>query len=98
MIDHAATAREIEAILRERFAPEHLAIRDDSANHAGHAGNTTGGGHYKVVVVSAAFDGRTLLERHRAINEALADFIGPRIHALALKTLTPAEWAERQGR
>ncbi len=85
-------ARErIEAILRERFAPTRLEIRDDSARHAGHAGAASGGGHFEVVIVSAAFEGKSLLDRHRMVNDALREMIGREIHALGLKTLAPAE-------
>ena len=55
-------ARRIESILRERFCPLHFALRDDSARHAGHAGATSGGGHFHVTLVSAAFEGRSRLE------------------------------------
>ena len=85
-------AREkIETILRGRFQPAHLEIRDDSAAHAGHAGATSGGGHFEVLIVSAAFEGKTLLDRHRMVNEALREMIGREIHALGLKTLAPSE-------
>jgi BolA protein len=85
-------AREkIEAILRGRFQPAHLEIRDDSAAHAGHAGATSGGGHFEVLIVSTAFEGKTLLDRHRMVNEALREMIGREIHALGLKTLAPSE-------
>jgi BolA protein len=87
--------QEIERILRARFAPSHLALRDDSARHVGHAGATSGGGHYRVTIVSAAFEGLSLLDRHRRVNEALRDLFGARIHALGLETLTPAEWDEK---
>ena len=81
----------IESILRGRFAPERLEIRDDSARHAGHAGAAAGGGHFDVLIVSAAFDGKTLLERHRLVNDALRDMIGREIHALGLRTVAPGE-------
>jgi len=88
----ASTVRErIEAILRERFAPVHLEIHDDSARHAGHAGAAAGGGHFEVVVVSAAFEGKPLLDRHRMVNDALREVIGREIHALGLRTLAPGE-------
>jgi len=97
----------IEAILRGRFQPAHLEIRDDSAAHAGHAGAASGGGHFEVLIVSAAFEGKTLLDRHRMVNEALREMIGREIHALGLKTLAPSErpatpprgpWPARRGR
>ena len=81
----------IEAILRRRFAPERLEIRDDSARHAGHAGAAAGGGHFEVVIVSAAFAGAPLLDRHRMVNDALGKMIGREIHALGLRTLAPGE-------
>lgn len=82
----------IERILSEAFRPVHLEIRDDSARHAGHAGAKSGGGHYAVTIVSAAFEGRTLLEQHRMVNEALRHLIGGAIHALELKTIPPSTW------
>jgi len=78
----------IEAILRGRFEPARLEIHDDSARHSGHAGATSGGGHFEVLIVSAAFEGKPLLHRHRMVNEAL---IGRDIHALGLRTLAPSE-------
>lgn len=81
----------IEAILRGRFRPARLEIRDDSAAHAGHAGAASGGGHYDVLIVSAEFEGKSLLDRHRLVNEALRDLIGREIHALALRTRAPSE-------
>ena len=81
----------IEAILRGRFEPVRLEIHDDSARHSGHAGATSGGGHFEVLIVSAAFEGTSLLHRHRMVNEALRDMIGRDIHALGLRTLAPSE-------
>ena len=81
----------IEAILRGRFQPARLEIHDDSARHRGHAGATSGGGHFEVLIVSAEFEGKTLLDRHRMVNEALREMIGGEIHALGLKTLAPSE-------
>jgi BolA protein len=88
------TAERLERILRETFRPAHLEVRDDSARHAGHAG-AAGGGHYAVTIVSAAFDGRTLLEQHRMVNEALGGLIGREVHALALRTIPASQWSPR---
>ena len=88
----ADTTKRIEEILRKRFQPLHFELRDDSAQHAGHPGATSGGGHYHVFIVSAAFGGRSLLEQHRMVNDALKDMFGEEIHALSLKTLAPSEW------
>jgi BolA protein len=86
--------RRIEQRIRERLEPEHFELRDDSAKHAGHAGAASGGGHFEVLIVSAAFDGLALLDRHRLVYAALGEMMGGEIHALGLKTLTPAEWRD----
>ncbi len=86
------TRARLETLLRDRFRPAHLEIRDDSVRHAGHAGATSGGGHFEVVIVAAAFEGRELLERHRMVHEALGDLVGGSVHALGLRTVAPSEW------
>ena len=58
--------------------------------------DTTGGGdHFEALVVSDQFDGRSLVERHQLVYAALGDAMRVRVHALALKTLTPAQHAGR---
>ena len=81
----------IERILRERFQPLHFELRDDSHKHVGHAGATSGGGHFHVVIVTQAFEGKTRLEQHRLVNEAVGDLFGHEIHALGLTTRAPSE-------
>ena len=85
-------AQEIEARLRARFSPFHLEVGDDSAQHVGHAGAATGGGHYSCLIVCDWFRGRSSVERHRAVYEALGDLMKHGVHALALSTLDPEEW------
>ena len=81
----------IEQRLRTALAPESLEIIDDSAAHAGHAGAREGG-HFTVRVVSAAFAGKTLIQRHRLIYTALADLMRRDIHALSInKAQAPDE-------
>ena len=54
---------------------------------------TGGGDHWQLIVVSPAFDGKGLIEQHRMVNEALIEPLGDqRIHALSLKTFSPAQW------
>jgi BolA protein len=87
-----STPERIESILRNRFRPTHFELTDDSAMHAGHPGAASGGGHYTVLIVADAFEGRMLLEQHRMVHDALRDLIGEEIHALALKTIPPSQW------
>jgi BolA protein len=87
-----STVEKIDRLLREGLEPHHLEIRDESARHAGHAGAAAGGGHYRVLVVAEAFEGRSLLERHREVNRLLAGLVGGEIHALGLVTRSLSEW------
>ncbi len=81
----------IEERLRSALAPVALEIIDDSPAHAGHAG-AKDGGHFTVCIVSAAFVGKTLIQRHRLIHAALADLMHREIHALSIsKAKTPDE-------
>jgi len=83
----------LEEALSQALHPEHLEVLDDSAKHRGHAGaRQGGGGHYIVTVVAQAFAGKTLIEQHRLVNEALKDLFGSEIHALALQTYSPEQW------
>jgi BolA protein len=82
----------IEQRLRELLAPTHLELFDDSEKHVGHRGATSSGGHYRLVIVSKGFEGRSLIERHRMVNDAVHDLFGTRIHALSMQTLTPDQW------
>ncbi|MBL8378863.1 MAG: BolA family transcriptional regulator [Burkholderiales bacterium] len=72
------------------LSPDYLAVRDDSALHAGHAG-ARDGGHYHVSIVSAAFAGRNRVARHRLVYDALGALMKNGIHALALDARTPDE-------
>jgi len=83
------------ALLQEKFQPVKLDVVDDSAKHAGHAGAIeSGGGHYQVLIVSAAFDGATPIERHRMVYRTL-NSLKPHIHALGIRTYTPKEYELR---
>ena len=72
-------------------------LKMSSAKHAGHAGardhvgRHTGETHFRVVVVSDAFQGKSAIQRHREINAALKEELAGPVHALAIKALTPAE-------
>ena len=84
---------DLDTVIRERLAPlepELLEIVDDSAKHAGHAGNR-GGGHFTVTVVSSQFSGKSPIMRHRIIYQALQDLIPSRIHALSIAAHAPED-------
>lgn len=82
------TIQEIEQRLRERLAPDRLEVIDESAAHAGHVGaNEQGyGSHVRVRISAAAMAGRTRIQRHRLVYDALHDFMAEGLHALAIET------------
>lgn len=77
--------------LTAAFAPEQLDIIDESHLHAGHPGARSGGGHFVANIVSKAFEGKNMLERHRMVYDALGDAMQTDIHALSIKAYTPEE-------
>ncbi len=81
---------EIEARLRQTLAPLTLAVQDDSAQHAGHAGAREGG-HYSVTLVSARFTGLNRVARHRLVYHSMAELMQQGIHALAIDARAPDE-------
>ena len=87
MSDRAAL---IEQRLRAALDPARLAIVDDSAAHAGHAGAREGG-HFTVHIVATAFAGKTPIQRHRLVHAAVADLMRREIHALSIRAWTPEE-------
>jgi BolA protein len=82
-MNELTTLEKIYALLTEKLAPTFLEITDQSAAHAGHAGNT-GGGHYTVTIASPLFTGESLLATHRQIYAALGSLIKNEIHALKI--------------
>jgi len=81
----------IRSALQAALEPVELAVGDDSALHAGHAGAASGGGHYSVKIVSTRFEGLRLVMRHRLVYDAVHDMMRAEIHALAITALTPSE-------
>jgi BolA protein len=78
--------------LTAAFAPADLAIEDESHRHEGHAGHRPGGQtHFRVTIVAEAFRGKSRIERHRMINEALAAELRGGVHALAIHAKAPGE-------
>ncbi len=82
----------MKAKLEQAFAPVSLSIVNDSARHAGHGGDDgSGESHFSLDIESAAFAGKNRVERHRMVNDVLAEELAGRIHALAVKARAPGE-------
>jgi BolA protein len=78
--------------LSKAFTPESLSVIDESSQHAGHAGHRPGGEtHFRVYIVADSFRGKTRIERHRMINQALAIELSSGVHALAIHAAAPGE-------
>lgn len=80
----------IETQLKSHFSPSSLEIEDESHLHVGHA-SAKGGGHFKVTLVSDAFTGKSLIERHRLVYAAMGDAMKHEIHALSIKANSPSD-------
>jgi len=81
---------DIHQKLQAALQPQHLEVINESNNHNVPRGSES---HFKLIIVTAEFNGKTLVARHRLINKLLADELAGPVHALALHTLTPEEWA-----
>ena len=85
-------ADEMEAKLTAAFSPTRLTIVNDSASHRGHAGDDgSGESHFTIVIEAPAFAGMSRLERQRAVNRALGNIPGDRVHALAIQASAPTQ-------
>ena len=86
------TQNAITKKLREAFSPESLDVSDESHLHEGHAGHRPGGEtHFRVYIVSVAFEGKSRIERHRMINATLSSELAGSVHALAIHAKSPGE-------
>jgi BolA protein len=82
----------IEEKLTKAFSPERIAVIDESHKHKGHAGwRPEGETHFRVSIVAAAFAGKSRLDRHRMINQALSAELAGGVHALAIEASAPGE-------
>ncbi len=83
----------IERKLTAVLAPQSLEVIDESHHHAGHGHHhhPDGETHFRVEIISAAFEGKSRVERHRMINALLAEELAGRVHALAIGARTPGE-------
>lgn len=85
-------AKRIENALSAQLAPIYFVLTDESAKHAGHAGAQPGGEtHYKMVMVSPAFEGLTRVARQRLVYQLLHEEFDTGLHALSLDLKTPQE-------
>ncbi|XP_032829684.1 bolA-like protein 1 [Petromyzon marinus] len=95
----AAPGGPVQESIREKLTralgPVHLDVVNESGMHAVPRGSET---HFKVVVVSAQFEGVSLLARHRLVNEALRDELVGCVHALSIQARTPEQWGSSGGR
>jgi len=79
--------------LTAAFSPSFFEILNESHGHA----SGTAESHFKVTLVSSAFEGKRLVQRHQSIYGLVADELAGELHALALHTYTPEEWADKGG-
>ena len=84
-------ASAIQQKLAAALAPVHLEVHNESSAHNVPPNSET---HFKVIVVSDAFEGKKLIERHRAVNEALAEELAGPVHALSIVAKLPAQWTQ----
>ncbi len=84
------TADAICEKLTARFAPQSLQVIDESHRHVGHAGHRPGGeSHFRIHIVAEAFKGKSRIDCHRLINDALAHELAGGVHALAIHASAP---------
>jgi len=85
---------DVATTLRQRLAdlaPSAMELRDDSAQHAGHAGAANGARHFSLLIVSKAFSGMPRLQRHQQVLSRVNDLLPFPIHALSIRALAPDE-------
>ncbi len=91
-----SVAKIIEEKLTTALSPSVLSVEDESHLHAGHAGAREGGeSHFRLTVVADIFEGMGRVARQRQVNAVLKDELSGPIHALAMKTYSPSEWAKQ---
>ncbi len=88
------TQRRLEKIhdrLARAFDPESLLVEDEGHLHIGHEGARDGRGHFRIMIVSEAFNGKSMLARHRAIYREMGTLMQTDIHALAIEAVASEE-------
>ncbi|XP_068107721.1 bolA-like protein 1 [Hyperolius riggenbachi] len=92
---HLSMEMPVEASIRSKLTqslePCHLQVLNESHMHAVPPGSET---HFKVVVVSDVFNGKSLIQRHRLVNDLLKEELAGPVHALSIQAKTPEQWNE----
>jgi BolA family transcriptional regulator, general stress-responsive regulator len=94
MQENAAGIVEAMELRLGALEPDLVEIYDESAEHVGHAGAQSGGGHYQLTIVARRFEGQPRVARHRLVYDALGEMMHKEVHALAITALTPEELRE----
>ena len=85
-------AAEMIARLETALRPSRLELVDDSERHRGHGGhNPAGESHFTLTIESAAFSGKSRVERQRLVHAALGELVGNRVHALSIRAFAPGD-------
>jgi BolA protein len=93
-MDALATGPVAQEMLRrlESLSPTNVELIDESEKHRGHGGyNPAGESHFTLIIESAAFQGKSRVERQRMVHAALGDLVGERVHALSIRAKAPGE-------
>jgi BolA protein len=93
-MDALATGPVAQEMLRrlESLSPTKVELIDESEKHRGHGGyNPAGESHFTLIIESAAFQGKSRVERQRMVHAALGDLVGERVHALSIRAKAPGE-------
>ncbi len=92
---HVIVQQTIESKIKASLSPMHLRVVNESHMHSVPPGSES---HFKLVIVTEAFEGEPRIRRHQLVHAILARELKENIHALSMETLTPAEWRHREGR
>jgi BolA protein len=85
-------ATEMLRRLNSALSPTHVDLTDDREQHRGHGGyNPSGESHFSLEIESAAFAGKSRVERQRMVYHALGDLMKERVHALQIRARAPGE-------
>ena len=85
-------ATEMLRRLHSALSPPRIELSDDSEQHRGHGGyNPAGESHFSLAIDSAAFTGKSRVERQRLVYSALGDLMDSRVHALSIRATAPGE-------